>query len=115
MEKDAQFYRKDARNILILVGFIAFLPTLAFLIIKYSDSASSIKWDAVTFGIIFYSIIVATLAFYAAIKCGSGKKIGRNLAFIPSILILLNFPLGTIFGIAALVKINKKKFIELLI
>jgi hypothetical protein len=112
MEKDVDYYRKDARNIVWAVAFVAFLPTFVLLVMMFSGS--DIKWDVVTFGILGYSLVVACLAFVAGIQCAKGKKAGRTLAFIPTVLVLLNFPIGTIFGISALVKLNKAEFLNTL-
>jgi len=113
VEKDIRYYRRDARNIVWGIAFVAFLPTfILMMMISSGLGGRDIKWDAVTSGILTYSIVLTALAIYAGIQCGRGKKRGRTLAFIPSVLLLVNFPLGTIFGIAVLVKLNKKEFVN---
>lgn len=110
MDKPVDYYRKDARNIVWGVAFVALIPAIFVLVMAFSGSR--IKWDVVNVSILAYSATVSILAVIAGIYCGKGKKVGRILAFFPAILFLLNFPLGTIFGIATLVKINKRAFVN---
>ena len=104
------FYLKDARNTVWGVGFVGFIPLMILLIMMFTGS--QIKWDVVTCGLILYSLFLCATAIYAGVLCGRGLKKGRTLAFIPSILLIINFPLGTLFSIGALFKLNKKEFID---
>lgn len=63
-------------------------------------------------GLIGYSLGIALLALVAGMLCARGRSIGRMLAFIPALLLLFNFPLGTLFAIGALIKLNKREFVR---
>ncbi len=109
MDKGPEYFQKDARNMMWGVAFVGFIPTFVLLVMMISDG-SGIKWDVVTFSFLGYSLVLAALAVFAGILCGQGKATGRLLGIVCSIIVLFNFPIGTIFGVAALVKINKHDF-----
>lgn len=113
-EKGPEYYQQDARNIVRGMAFVAFLPTFMLLVMMLSGTGGKILWDGVTIGIMTYSVVLALFSIVAGILCGKGKKIGRFLAFVPAVLLVLNFPLGTIFSVATLIKINKREFTETL-
>ena len=79
--KDAEYFRKDVRNIVWGVGFVALRPSFVVLMMMSSGDGSEIKWDPVTFGLLGYSITLADLAIIAGVQCGQGKKRGRMLPF----------------------------------
>ncbi len=111
--KDREYYLKDARNIVWGVGFIGFLPLFVMLIMVAAGIQP--KWDIVTFSMSGISFFLTSVAIYAGILCRKGLKTGKTLAMIPAVLLLFYFPLGTIFSIATMVKLNKKKFVDELI
>jgi hypothetical protein len=112
VEKDAAYYRKDARNAVWAVAFGNFIPTLGLLALVAAGEGHGIKWDAVTYGLMAYSLTLTFLAIIAGILCGKGKKVGRILAFFPTGLLLLFFPIGTIIGVFALSKLLPEGFVE---
>lgn len=110
MEKDADFYRRDARNSVWLIAFAAFIPTFVLLFSVVTGEGRMLRWNALTIGLLTYSLTLTVLAIVAGALCGRGKKIGRTLAFIPSILLLVNVPLGTCIAIFVLMKLNSREF-----
>lgn len=87
MEKDAAYYRMDARNSVWLIAFVAFIPTFVFLFSVANGEGRMLRWDAMTMGFLAYSLTLTVLSIVAGALCGMGKKIGRTLAFVPSILL----------------------------
>jgi len=112
MRRDVNYHRKDARNIVWGVGFVGFLPTFVILLIMFTQSRRHIVWGGVQVGVLAYSVVLAALSAYAGFLCGKGSRAGRRLAAIPSFLVLLSFPLGTIFGIAALIRLTRSEIAE---
>lgn len=110
-EKGTAYYRKDLRNVMFLMAFVAFLPSLMLLFMIFSGESAWISWDAVTFWILGFSLSISALGFVSAILCGAGKRLGLSIAYIPAILLLICFPIGTIIGVFILKKLNSQSHI----
>ena len=110
-QKDAAFFCRDARNVVWVAALVALLPAVILLLLMHSGLDLPTEWNIVTWGVIAYSTVVTVVAFISGLLCQKRKKLGRTLAFIPGILLLLSFPVGTVLGVAVLVKINKLEFV----
>ena len=110
-EKGTAYYRKDLRNVMFLMGFVAFLPSLMLLFMILSGEIAWISWDAITFAILGFSLSISALSFVSALLCGAGKRLGRSIAYIPTILFLIQFPIGTMIGVFVLRKLNSQSHI----
>lgn len=82
MEKDADFYRRDARNSVWLIAFAAFIPTFVLLFSVVTGEGRMLRWNALTIGLLTYSLTLTVLAIVAGALCGRGKK--RSAARWPS-------------------------------
>lgn len=110
MTKDAAYYRQDARNSVWAMAFVAFIPTFVVSFSLASGEGRWLRWNALTIGLLAYSLALSVLAIVAGTLCGMGRKIGRSLAFIPCILLLVNVPFGTLVAIFVLTKLNGREF-----
>lgn len=114
MKNEPEYYLKDARNTVWGLAFIALMPAVVLVAIVLVGQGGDIKWDAITFGFMAASLALSTFTIFAGVKCGRGEKSGRLMAFVPATLLVLQFPLGTIFSAMVFVKLNKKEFVDLL-
>ena len=106
-------HRQDLRNWVWAIAFIAFLPTFVFLFSYFSDPIH-VQISAISIAILSYSILLSLLALVSGFLIGCGRMLGVKLAYIPALLLLVNFPLGTIFSVLLLRKLNSATLIAAL-
>ncbi len=104
----------ETRNTVFAMGLIALLPTFVLLLVVIS-SPGAVQWRGVTFIMAAYSGTLGALSIFAGVLCGQGQRLGRLLAFVPAALLVLNFPIGTVFSVIAIMKLNRPDFIDSLV
>ncbi len=112
-EARAVHYQKDLRNSVWLLGVFSLLPMFAIMVLYLMDPAS-VRLDGIGILIVAYSSLLTLLALVSGILIGKGRRIGRSIAFIPCLLTMLNFPIGTAIGYWVYRKLSNPMYLSIL-
>ncbi len=98
-------FRSDVRNAVWALGCVALLPACLFLW-SYLANPKRVTIDQITISILVYCVVPFSMAALAGMLIGMGKRSGMALAYLTCIILLLYFPIGTIFSVWVLRKLN---------